>query len=457
LVCFVDLAQQNKQDKPRKPNKRSTDMHIAVVPHIDASLGGAYQYTLAMLDSLANISQSRQEDRYTLIVRSERERRNFDQFTSRWELAKFPFFTRERFMDAIKTSAGQGWLRQAIKQTAYRLAPANGNNPDRIRSNRAGHRFMKRCAVDWVLYTTPNEQSFEMGIPYVMPIFDLQHRLQPEFPEVSADGEWDRREYLYRNGTREAMLILADSEVGKEDVLNCYGSYGITPDRVKVLPYLSPPYLASEVAPSERQKVRATYRLPERYLLYPAQFWPHKNHLRIIQALGLLKETKQADAHVVFCGTYGGTIRTNVYRTMMKEVERLKVTDLVHCLGYVPNDAMSALYAEAVGLVMPTFFGPTNIPIMESWLCNCPVLTSDIRGIREQVGEAGLLVDPRSVEAIANGMSRLWNDQTLRTDLIQRGLNRLRQYTKKDFSTKLADIVATANRRAADLNLKRAA
>lgn len=432
-------------------------MHIAVVPHIDASLGGAFQYTLAMLDSLADISQSRQEDRYTLIVRSERERRNFDQVTSRWELAKFPFFTRDRFMDAIKTAVGQGWVREVIKQTAYQLTPASDNNPDWIRSNGAGHRFMNRCAVDWVLYTTPNEQSFEMGIPYVMPIFDLQHRLQPEFPEVSADGEWDRREYLYRNGTRGAMVILADSEIGKEDILNCYGSYGITPDRVKVLPYLSPPYLTSESSQPERHRVRTTYRLPERYLLYPAQLWPHKNHMRLIQALGQLKETKQADAHIVLCGSYGGALRTNVYRDMMREAERLQVTDRIHYLGYVANDAMSALYAEAVGLVMPTFFGPTNIPIMEAWLCRCPVLTSDIRGIREQVGEAGLLVDPRSVEAIANGISRLWNDETLRADLSQRGIIRLRQYTKKDFSSKLADIVATANRRAADLNLKRAA
>jgi len=432
-------------------------MHIAVVPYSDPSLGGAFQYSLAVLDALAEKFQHTQDDRYTLIVRSERECRDFDQFTSRWKLARFPFFTRERLVDAIKASVGQGWLRQAIKQTAYRLAPAPGSDPDRIKSNGAGHRFLKRCGVDWVLYTTPNAQSFEAGFPYVSPIFDLQHRLQPEFPEVSADGEWDRREYLYRNGTREAMLVLADSEVGKEDILNCYGSYGITPDRVKVLPYLSPPYLTSEVPPSERQRVRTAYRLPERYLLYPAQLWPHKNHMRLIQALGQLKETNEADAHMVLCGTHGGAIRTNVYRDIMREAERLRVMERIHYLGYVPNDAMSALYAEAVGLVMPTFFGPTNIPIIEAWQFGCPVLTSDIRGIREQVRDAGLLVDPRSVEAIAAGISRLWNDEGLRVDLAERGRHRLRQYTRQDFCDKLANIIAEANQRAADLRLKRVA
>ena len=71
-----------------------------------------------------------------------------------------------------------------------------------------------------------------------MAIHDLQHRLQPEFPEVSANGEWERREYRFRNGARYATLLLADSEVGKEDLLNFYGPYGVTPDRVKVLPFI---------------------------------------------------------------------------------------------------------------------------------------------------------------------------------------------------------------------------
>ena len=72
--------------------------------------------------------------------------------------------------------------------------------------------------------------------------------------------------------------------------------------------------------------------------------------------------------------------------------------------GYVPDEDMSGLYAGAVALTMPTFFGPTNIPVLEAWAYGCPVLTSDIRGIREQVGDAGVLVDPRSIESIADGI-----------------------------------------------------
>ena len=348
-------------------------------------------------------------------------------------------------MDMVETSLGDGLMRDAIKRAAYRLTPGRLTDPDRIWSNGMSRRFMERYAVDWVFYTTPTAQAFEIGLPYVMPVYDLQHRLQPEFSEVSAHGEWERREYLYRNGTRQATLILADSEVGKEDILEYYGPYGVTPDRVKVLPYRPAPYLSPDVSEEERRRVREAHRLPERYLFYPAQLWPHKNHLRIVQAIGRLKENKKSIVHLVLCGTHGGAIRTQVFRDMRSEASRLRIQDQIHYLGYVPNTDMSALYAEAVGLVMPTFFGPTNIPIVEAWLFGCPVLTSDIRGIREQVGDAGLLVDPRSVDAIAHGMDRLWQHEGVRAELACRGAQRLAAQSHEDFCTRLGQIIEEAN------------
>jgi hypothetical protein len=103
-------------------------------------------------------------------------------------------------------------------------------------------------------------------------------------------------------------------------------------------------------------------------------------------------------------------------------------------LGYVPDEDMSGIYAEAVALVMPTFFGPTNIPPLESWAFGRPVLSSDIRGIREQIGNAGVLVDPRSVEAIAEGIFRLWTNEHLCKELADRGRQRLRGLYPRWFS-----------------------
>jgi glycosyltransferase involved in cell wall biosynthesis len=282
--------------------------------------------------------------------------------------------------------------------------------------------------------------AFETDIPYVMAIHDLQHRLQPEFPEVSAGGEWERREHLFRNGARYATLLLADSEVGKEDILNFYSRYGVTSDQVKVLPFLPACYLSPEISQEERNRVRSTHHLPERYLFYPAQFWPHKNHKRIVQALALLHD-RGVKVDVVFCGSYGGKIRSHAFKEVMTIASQAGIKGNIHYRGYVSDHDMSGLYAEAAGLVMPTFFGPTNIPVLEAWALGCPVLTSDIRGIREQVKDAGLLVDPRSVEAIADGMSRLWTDECLAKDLARRGRARLTTYTPEDYRSRLIAIM----------------
>jgi glycosyltransferase involved in cell wall biosynthesis len=201
-----------------------------------------------------------------------------------------------------------------------------------------------------------------------------------------------------------------------------------------------------DVSETERQRVRKNYHLPERYLFYPAQFWPHKNHARIVQALGLLKQEYSLDVAVVFCGSYTGEIRERTFHEVMSLSSQLGL-EKIHYLGYVSDEDMSALYAEAVGLVMPTFFGPTNIPVLEAWAFGCPVLTSDIRGIREEVADAGILVDPRSVEAIADGVYRLWTDENLACSLADLGRQRLASYTADDYRRRLLSILEEAKTR----------
>jgi len=280
-----------------------------------------------------------------------------------------------------------------------------------------------------------------------MAIHDLQHRLQPEFPEVSADGEWQAREYLFRNGARYATLLLADSEVGREDILNFYGPYGVEPDQVKVLPFLPSRYLFAKTDGEERQRIRTSYQLPESYLFYPAQFWPHKNHRRIIEALGQLREEFGLRIPIVFCGSHTGDIRERTFDEVRSVSFQMGLDKEVWYLGYIPDEDMSALYSEAVALIMPTFFGPTNIPILEAWALDCPVLSSDIRGVREQAGQAAILVNPRSVESIADGIYKLWTDESLRQSLIERGRERLARFTSHDYRQRLISIIEEAKLR----------
>ncbi len=279
----------------------------------------------------------------------------------------------------------------------------------------------KSRKIDLMVYPAPIAISFEIGIPYIIAVHDLQHRLHPEFPEVSAYGEWSRREYLFRNCSRRAAAVLVESETGKNDVLRFYE---VKKDNVHSLPYVAPFYLTN----TKGSDVVKKYGLPVRYVFYPAQFWTHKNHVKLIEALALIKNGKGIEIPIVLVGT-----KRNAYHKTMKRVAELGIDKQIIYLGYVSDEDMVGLYQKAQALVMPTFFGPSNIPQLEAFLFGCPVITSDVPGIDEQVGDAAILVNPGSVESIADAIERIWNNEELRQDLIRKGHERIASWTPEHF------------------------
>ena len=435
-------------------------MRIGIVPTVNTAFGGVYQYSLTMLHALEAWRSDGCEDEFVVFAPNVSHPALVSTTGHGWTLKPLmrPSLP-QRALDGLRRVVGEGphreawrWLHREAwrwlrRSRSLRWDKTRLHDPEVVKSRPDMKCWLHCCGIDLMLYPTPSALSFETGLPYVMAIHDLQHRLQPEFPEVSANGEWERREYYFRNGARYATLLLADSEVGKEDILNFYGPYGVTPDRVKVLPFIPACYLALDVPENERQRVRTKYSLPERYIFYPAQFWPHKNHIRIVQALGLLKQVHQLKIPVVFCGSHSDEIRETSFREVMMCSARLGLEGEIRYLGYAPDEDMSGLYAGAAALVMPTFFGPTNIPVLEAWAFGCPVLTSDIRGIREQAGNAAVLVDPRSVEAIADGIYQLWTDESLRSTLAEAGRQRLGAYTPDDYRRELMAILEEAKTR----------
>lgn len=426
-------------------------MLIGVLPDLNYLSGGVYQYGLTMLHALHGM-RSKGEDQFHIFANQDS---NHPTVSSLKELGwtvkpAQPLPLPKRVLASLSHALGEESLRGA---TAWLRGQRRGvlefdkgrlPDPDRARFRPEASQWFRDCGVELMLYPSASPLCFETQLPFVVAIHDLQHRLQPEFPEVSAGGEWERREYLFRNAARYATLILTDSEVGREDILNIYGEYGISPNRVKVLPYLPAHYLAPATTVNGPAHVQASYQLPERYLLYPAQFWPHKNHARLVRALKLVKDEYNLNVPVVFCGSRTGPIREQTFREMVALAHELQIERQVHYLGYVPDEDMAGLYMAAVALVMPTFFGPTNIPVLEAWALNCPVVTSDLRGIREQVGDAAILVNPRSVEAIADSIYRLWTDERLRCELIHRGQQRLASYSDDDYSSRLEGIIEEA-------------
>jgi glycosyltransferase involved in cell wall biosynthesis len=418
---------------------------VGIYPVIDAHDGGVYQYSLTVLDAMAHLKG----ELPCVIAHEGASTKQLGEWRAAgWDVIPFgPPTPRSVARQLVAGTLGDravsriGSMVNGVGRTRAGRASREATDGSPIQVSPRGNNWLARHGIALMLYPQPTIRAVEAGIPFIVAVHDLQHRLQPEFPEVSADGEWARREHLFTGLIAHARTVLVDSEVGKEDVLRFYGDL-TSPERVRVLPFVPPPYLRRP-APAEVSASLASLEIRVPYLLFPAQLWPHKNHLRVAQAIGELRR-QGIDVTIVMTGSSAGDLRARVAAEVRDAVEREGIADLVRSLGFVNDEQMAALYAGSTGVILPTFFGPTNIPVIEGWAMGVPVLTSDIRGIREQCGDAAILVDPRSVESIAKGIRDLWTDEDLRVRLTTAGQKRLHASDRAAFQDLLAQLVAAA-------------
>ncbi|WP_051292924.1 glycosyltransferase family 4 protein [Citrifermentans bremense] len=267
-----------------------------------------------------------------------------------------------------------------------------------------------RHQVDLVWFLSIS--SVDVDVPHILPVWDLQHCLQTFFPEVSSGGEYLARDKGYRRALPRATYVLTGTEAGKKEISFFYK---IPEERVLVNPMPLPQRMGTE--PVEKPEELKPLGLEQNgFLFYPAQFWPHKNHVVLLEALKILKERHNRQFKLVFTGSDHGNLKHVRTRIAEMGLER----DVL-VLGFVSDDSILWLYQNAFALTYPSFFGPDNIPPLEAFAAGCPVIAAKVSGAEEQLGEAAILVDPRHEEEFAAQVVRLLQDQALRKALVARG------------------------------------
>ena len=370
--------------------------------------GGSYQYWLAMLKSVAELDKQKYEvklfykniqwrklaEKYGLTMIELKEKRGVLYSLAERMLWRFPD---SLWGDIIS------WLSMDLKK-------------------------IKKENLDIFVSNSVNGIGDILGIPTIVPIFDLMHRYEEA---IEVKQEYLGRDKFYLHQCQYAELILVDSNVGKEQVLECYGeSKNDLADRIEVLPFIPPDYIYNV---SSTNKIK--YELFDKYLFYPAQFWTHKNHIRLLEVIDNLNK-ENLDINLVLVGS-----EQNNKNNVEYEINKRHLEKNVKILGYVSNEEMVYLYKHARALIMPTLFGPTNIPQLEAFELGCPVATSRIYGIPEQVGDAALLFNPRSVEEMQQAVRRIWTDDELCKTLIKRGRQKAESWNQKQFGIRVGEIL----------------
>jgi len=281
----------------------------------------------------------------------------------------------------------------------------------------------ERDDIDLVYFTSPNPLSFFLErLNFVIPVWDLCHRDHPEFPEVRENHEFDAREKFFTSVLPKSTAVIAESPFGREALIR---RYNLDPDKVHFI--WKPP--SEKIIQLSKIKSlfdpRSHCQLPKdaKYIFYPAQFWPHKNHRLIIDALKNLRFNSNTDIFAIFCGSDCGNLQK-----VLAYAKQSKVDDLVIYVGFAPDEHISNYYKQSVALVMPSYFGPTNMPPVEAFILGTPAVVADLPGFKEQIGDAGIAIDPSNPKQLAHVLFRLSKDNDFRNEIITKGAKRAEMF-----------------------------
>jgi glycosyltransferase involved in cell wall biosynthesis len=283
-------------------------------------------------------------------------------------------------------------------------------------------RRLDRDGIDLVWFLTTYAE--DVDLPFLCTVFDLEHRIKPWFPEVRAFGEFERRERFYHRYLPKATRVIVPNEAGVEQVGRFYR---VPPENCLALAHPTPD-VALEAAATPRRDAALvhTMGIDGRFLLYPAQFWPHKNHAAALDTLAELRRRGQEVA-LVCVGSDKGQ-REHVWQ----QVAERGLEDAVHLLGFVADDDLVALYQHADALLYVSRFGPENLPPLEAFALGCPVVAAWVPGAEAQLGEAALIVDPGDPGAVADAVQRA-TGPTEREGMVAAGRRRATSWTADDY------------------------
>jgi len=284
-------------------------------------------------------------------------------------------------------------------------------------------RSIAKRRIDLVWFATPHAERCDA--PFIFTVLDIEHLRQPWFPEVADLGEWARRNRHYSHFIPRATRVIVPNEAGRDQIMS---HFRIEAERVLCIGHPTPPFAreAAQHAPLLRARVDA-FGVGDRFLFYPAQFWAHKNHATLVEAVAALACDGGQPYELVLIGSDKGQL--DHVRGL---AESAGISRLVHFLGFVETEDVVALYQHAHALTYLTFFGPENLPPLEAFALGCPVVASDIPGVREQLGEAALVVPPTNAVRVAQAVRQL-EDGALRAELVEKGRLRAAELTPEAY------------------------
>lgn len=297
--------------------------------------------------------------------------------------------------------------------------PGPGYGPDKVDTER-----LVAAGVD-LLYNPFGPDRLGGGrIPFVSLLIDLLHR---EMPDTLPEVEVAHRERFFADACARAAAI----QVISDDVARrLVEAFGLSRDRIFRT------HLPLQQADSVGIEETGRAALIGRYFLYPANTWPHKNHVRLLEAFRLFLDrgSRQTEPwSLVLTGSGPET-----FQILDRDIERLGLEDRVLRVGYLERPDYLATMSRAGALIYPSLNEGFGIPILEAQQAGIPVACSNLGSLPEVAGVAALFFDPMDVDVMATAFLRLAIEEETRTRLIAGGRKNLKRFKFDDEASRFS-------------------
>lgn len=253
------------------------------------------------------------------------------------------------------------------------------------------------------------------------------------FPEAFTPFMRRYLEWSTNFAVRKAVKVIAVSESTKKDLVKYYQ---ISPEKIEVIHLAAGDQFMPrnyEQAQPVLDKFGLTYK---KYILFVGTIQPRKNIPRLVDAFIKLKKENHIEEKLVIVGKKGW-----LWEPIEKKILDSGLGQSVKVLDYVSDEDLPLLYAGASLLTLPALYEGFGLPPLEAMLSGVPVVVSDVSSLPEVVGDAGVLVDPDSVDSIARGLLQVLTDRELRAQMVAKGLEQAKKFSWERTAKKTLELI----------------
>jgi glycosyltransferase involved in cell wall biosynthesis len=378
---------------------------LGIIMSQEPTVGGGFQYEATLLSALFDLAAATQLFKLVILT---------DNPSSLWNHSDSHAFVSYRNAKVIPSGrpvvVSKNFPKPPVRQKCELF---------KIPVDQNLNSYLREMNIDGLFCLSPTYKGVQSGLPFSMPIWDLAHKhnFSVYYPEVFDNETPSHRDLLIANSCLAAHTIVAESNAGKDDILKHYGAV-IQQDRIKIVNFIPKqliPRVSSHAFPSDAVS-RVSGR---RFFYYPAQFWKHKHHDTLIKAMKLLDAELAPDIALVFSGSAGDYDREQWYPELLKLTAEMEVGHRILFAGYLPDRDVEYLYTHALAMLMPSAFGPSNLPPLEAIALSCPVAVGDAYGMQSFLPHGVPLFPCTDPHPWADFVRRIVADPMYRFELVK--------------------------------------